>query len=237
METVDKKIALGSWVSTSEPTEWIAARTDQLLQGLTKSVGASGWELSLPSGASEDPDAPIRRVPWEGDKRALVAKCPVSASFRSASLDEGYALHLYGQTPDECSVKVRVRAGDSSLGKRTPGHTVHVEFVAPARFAIPDDVAGTLVHSIVVAFDPQTASQVDVGIVELARRGGWKVVPSYRLWLRHDVLVDAALPAGMTSERVGEGWLYTVPDDVAREQVVALHEEFRVLNGLDTLPH
>ena len=238
MESVDKKIVLASWVAASEPVEWIAARTEQLLEGLTRSLGVPHWEMSLPSAASDDPASLMhRRVRWEGDKNALVARCPVSARFGSAGPDEGYSLHLYGRTSHMHSVKIRVRAGDSSKGKRQPSHSVHIEVVASEGYTVPHDLAGTMIGVVVAAFEPLVASQVDIGIVELARRGGWMVSPSYRLWLADDVLSGAVVPAEMTSERVGEGWLYTVADDVEPERVVAIHEDFRAMNGLDLLPH
>jgi hypothetical protein len=114
---------------------------------------------------------------------------------------------------------------------------VQVEVSAFEGKSVPDGTAEALVRAVAEEFTPLGVIETSGGVGRLARRGGWAIGASYRLWLRDDVVSDAALPAGMTSDRIGRGWLYTVADDVTPEQVVAVHEQFRAMNGLDVLPH
>jgi len=226
------------WDSVAEPVVWIAEHTDALLQGLSANLGVRQWELLLPSRVAEDPDAPPGGwLPWEGDKAELVARCPLSASFDTAELDEGYSVSVHGRTADNDYVRVRVNAGSVTLGRRVPEHSVSVEVAAPEGDKVSETVAEPMVRAVAESFNPRAVSRIDRAANKIARRSGWHIRPSSLLWLRDDVLDAPVLPKGITAERVGSGWLYVAPRSWSAEELVAAHEELRSLNGIDVVPH
>ncbi|MEZ3161698.1 hypothetical protein AB1K54_14310 [Microbacterium sp. BWT-B31] len=187
--------------------------------------------------ADEEEDWSSTRVAWEGDRPGLVRRCPESTTVESDRVHEGYTLNLYAGTPRGEIVVMRVRAGGDLLGRRVPLHSVQVEVMAARGETAPDGVTESLVRAVAEVLAPLKVTETSSGVGVFARRGGWKIGPGRELWLHENVLSDGLLSAGMSKERVGQGWLYSVPDDWSVSQVVTAHDEFRELNRLDVLPH
>lgn len=227
-----------SWVTLAETPEWIAERTDELLGRLSARFGVVGWEMLLPTRKIGDPhDVAGRRIPWSGDLASLVQRSPVTAFFDTAAADEGYSFSLHGRTSYGGYVTVAVDAGAHFVGRRIPRHRLSLEIAPQEGDRVDQSVGGVSIEAIAESFDPQLVERIVTTINKLARRTGWQIRPSYLLWLRGDVLSDAVLPVGMSAERVGAGWLYSVPDEWSAERVIAVHEEFRAVNGIEVLPH
>lgn len=238
MGVLDSVNVVGPWASVSEPVEWIVGRVDALVQCLSEELGASGWELTLPSPMTDDPETWNQAsVPWQGDKAALVEQCPSSKTLATDKVHTGYSLHLHARTKSQGQASVHFYAGSAVLGRHVPAHSVHFEVSAARGERVAEGVADALVRAAVDIVNPLKATETKYELGSLARRGGWMIGPAYRLWLRDDVLSSAVLPVGMSAHRVGAGWLYVVPDEWPAERVVEVHEEFREVNGIDVLPH
>ncbi|KJQ55986.1 hypothetical protein [Microbacterium sp. SA39] len=238
MEKLETVNILASWTRVAESPEWIATRTDELLRNLSVALGIDDWHMLLPSRNLDDPEDPGgERVPWAGDLPALVRRSAMTDAFDSVGPDEGYSFGLHGRASTGDDVTVSVDAGDHLVGRRIPRHRLSLELAAADGGKVDDGTAGILIKTAAQSFDPQIVERISPALNKLAGRKGWQIRPSSHLWLHDDVLVDPELPRGMSAERVGSGSLYSVPTDWTHEQVNAVHNDFRALNGIDVLPH
>lgn len=235
----DSVNVIAPWVAVSEPVGWIADRTDELVRRLSAVLGASGWKFIAVTEAPEDLDEPDNvAVPWTGSLEVLVASSEVVLNTPRPDVRGGFSFLVTGETGVGERVSVTVDAGASFVGRRLPRHQVSVQVTAASEGGrVPGGTAEVVVRAVAETFDPAMVDVVSPEVGRLARRGGWLIGPSFRLWLHDGVLSCAVLPEGMSAERVGAGWLYSVPDGWEPGRVVAVHEEFRGLNGLDVLPH
>lgn len=219
------------WVAADESPEWIAARTDALLNRLGSAFDVASWQTP-------------KSVRWQGSSEALadiVRGCVVrdKPTVENPSGEPfpagGYKLMLYGATA-QVGIEVRIVAGSITPGRRIPGHTVTIDVRELVPGSVTSDVADLLCASVVDTFDPAMVKLSDSPVNRLARRGGWKIGVGYRLWLHADVGAITELADGLTSTPLATGTLISAPDDWSAEQVVAAITQTLTANDLDEVP-
>ncbi len=65
--------------------------------------------------------------------------------------------------------------------------------------------------------------------------GDWSIDPGYEVWLNDLVGTIKSVPEGISTERLGNGTLFTLPPDWSSKQVVAVWDEFLTANGLSEI--
>lgn len=216
------------WVATAESPEWIALRTQALLDELRSSFDIAYWQTT---------DG--RR--WEGGPAAL-ADLVRSKATRDPDVSdqsppaEGYSFTVSGAGP-RVGMHVRIAAGAATLGRRHPNHTLTIdlrEMVANGATAADGDAACA---ATATAWHPSTLALYDPPVNSSARRGGWKIPVGYRTWVSSNVGSISQVADGLTSTELAGGTLISAPDDWPADRVVTAMTATLAANGLEEVPH
>lgn len=220
-------VVMARWERPGEPVDWIAERTDFLLERVSAVVGVSAWTLAqggeLWSGSAE--------------QKVDIVRSKVSTGGNGKpQLVDGYSFSVY--SPNRApQVTLRTSAGGLGAGRREPAQKCHVQ-VDPFGFPVLTAAQGdALVAAMVDAWSPLSVVLSTGSLNALARRGMWKISAGYRLWLSDEVGPVGAVAEGVTKSRLAGGWLLSVPDEWDAQRVVDAMAVTRELNGLDELPH
>ncbi|WP_271986446.1 hypothetical protein [Pseudoclavibacter terrae] len=213
------------WARLGASPEWIAQRTDVLVQRLSESLRLTGWQV-------------VGGGDWEGteEQKVAVVAAHVNSGSGQAQLGDGYSFSLFASNA-AVHVRLHTQAGSDRVGRRLPSHSsmLHVSPTGPG--AVSGEQGEAMVEAMVEAWSPL---QVDLSIPDLfkiARRGGWKIPPANRLWLAAEVGAADEAAEGVAVSRLGDGTLFSAPDDWDAQRVVDAMAETRERNGLDVLPH
>ena len=214
------------WTHTSETPEWIAARGDAVRRVLADLFGIERWTINA-------------EAPWEGDEAdlaELVRARPVSEAMGVPDPKQGYGVGLHGKGPI-ATAGVHINAGTAWIGRRLPAHVAHVDVFAAPDAPLPDGYEQTIIAAMAEHFDAIQVDQSDLEVFRLSKRGGWKIPLAYRLWLHDTVGAITAVADGVSTIRLGNGTLLSMPDHWEPQQVVDAALHTLELNGLDKLPH
>lgn len=216
---------LASWARTDETPEWIAQRTDVLLNRVGELLGLGPWALV---GGGE----------WAGDAtgKAELVRARVNAGSGQAQIGDGYVLSTFARS-QAVEVTAYTEAGRARVGRRLPTNTSLLDVRQTVPGALSAAQGDGLVAAMVEAWAPLSVSLSTVEVNRLARRGGWAVGPAYRLWLADEVGPIRQTADGVLASRLGEGTLLSVPGDWNAQRVVEAMEATRGLNDIDVLPH
>ena len=116
-------------------------------------------------------------------------------------------------------------------------HSAYVELFAAPEAPLPDGYEQVIIAAMAEHFDALMVTQANRDVFRANDRGGWQIVPAYRLWLHDTVGSITTVAEGVTTTRLGNGTLLSVPDDWEPQQVVDATLRTLELNGLDELPH
>ncbi|WP_293002709.1 hypothetical protein [Mycobacterium sp.] len=228
----DDAFLRGFWVATSETPEWIADRTDALLEALGVACGIRAWvtyEGDRWEGGPHELADIVRRFPAR-DR-------PTAADPDGESLPgEGYSFIVSGPGAG-VDVEVRVAAGSVALASRLPMHTLSIKLRQKTPGAVTGELGDSVCAATVSAWQPATMKLTDSAVNRTARRGNWKIGVGYRTWISAEVGSISQVADGLTASELAGGTLISAPDDWPAEQVVAAMTETLSANGLDEVPH
>lgn len=215
------------WARTSESPEVIAERSTAFVDSFAEQWGPYPWSVA---------NGPR----WQGTTEELADLVRARASTAARGTpdpDDGYALPLTSRQPDIFG-GLGVHAGTNVISRRLPTHHADLTLTSTSSdSAVPVELGDAAVRSLVTAFDPLMVSLTTGELNGLARRGGWKIPPAYRLWLHNDVGPIHHLFDGVTATPLGNGTLLTVPDDWPPEPVIEAILNTLTYNNLDEIPH
>jgi hypothetical protein len=214
------------WVATGESAEWIAQRTDALLQQLQSAFDVAYWRTS-------------KDQRWEGSPDALA---DIVRGFVGTGIDgdpepeNGYVFSVAGAGP-RVAPRIRVSAGSISTGGRLPSHHLTVELREMYSGAITAQDGDVVCAAVAQAWGPAMFALADDLVRKAARRGNWKIGIGYRTWISSEVGAVNQVADGLTATELAGGTLISAPDDWPAERVVAAMAETLSINGLDEVPH
>lgn len=220
------------WLATSESPEWIAARTDALLNALSHVFGVNSWQT-------------YKGDIWEGSpetladivRRFIVRDRPTADDPDGEAIPEsGYSFIISG-VGQGIELDVRVSAGSKALGSRLPMHTLWIRLrdIAPA--LLTTEMCDDLCAAVIRSWEPATAVFSDDPVRQLARRGNWKIGVGYRTWISAEVGTVTHLVDTLTATELAGGTLISAPDDWPATRVVEAVTATLRENGLDEVPH
>lgn len=215
------------WMRADEPVSWIASATDAFLRGISELTGVSRWTLLDGDNWPQDQTMIERAV------RSNVARDENDRLLPK----EGYDLFLRGAT-DDLGLEVMISAGDITLGRNLPMHTLSVRPLPKRGFRPSSSFFDDLVELAVRCWDPIL---VDVAGAETSklwgRRGGWSIRPGWRLWLSDEIGPITETAEGATATRLHNGTVIAVPDEWEPQRVVDVVGDTIRVNGLTEIPH
>jgi len=225
IQWAERAVVSAIWTRTAESPAWIAGRLDDFARAVGQDLAISSWDAG--------------GMQWSGDAASLeqiVVANPDTSATGERRTDDGYLVSLSGEN-DRVFSSITASAGDAVLGTRRPLHHLHATIQARDVSVIDTQLGNSLVTHAVLAFDPIAAYLTTSHVNLVARRGGWKIPPAYRLWLHDTVGPITTVAEGVTTTRLSNGTLLSVPDDWEPQQVVDATLRTLELNGLDELPH
>ncbi|MEZ0364203.1 hypothetical protein ACAG26_10950 [Mycobacterium sp. pUA109] len=217
------------WVATGESPEWIAARTNSLIQQLRHLFDIEHWRT-------------LDDEPWEGSEGELVRIVRSYVSVNDAyeppqpEPESGYRIWLSGEGP-RVRIRVEINAGAISPGGRIPLHHLTVRIHEQTPGDITSEAADAVCAAVASTWNPAYAKLTDSATNSLARRGGWKIGVGYRTWISSDVGTVSHLGDQLSSTELAGGTLISAPDDWPAARVVEAMTATLRENGMDEVPH
>ena len=190
-----------TWDRGDEPVEWIAARMDVFVRGLTDLLGIHGWRDAY-------------RNPWPQDEEAqrrFVRSSPVVIEDEVRP-EFGYSVSLYA--PDAPEPSLTIDAGEPrSPEDRIPTHGGGITFDPAYGPTPPRETVDDLVALAVRAWQPQVVAWTTASVVQESGRHGWDVPAGYRVWISSDVGTVTETADGITARPLEGGTLISAPDE------------------------
>ncbi|SIB66702.1 hypothetical protein [Mycobacteroides abscessus] len=219
------------WAATGEPAEWIAARTDAMLDALKSAFDVPEWRLT-------------NGQRWEGSPDALTEivlghpVCELDGGDETGDPipGEGYAFTVSG-VGTRVAPRVRVAAGNAVAGRRLPTHNLVLELREMYLGAVTAADGDAVCAAIAEVWQPGMLVLSDDPVRQLARRGNWKIGVGYRTWISKEVGEINHLVDLLSATELAGGTLISAPDDWPASRVVEAMTATLRENGLDEVPH
>lgn len=228
---MDQAVVTAVWARPGESPERIAQRIDLMVQRIGEELPLDDWELPVPP--------PRQPVPWPGGPAGaelLRAGGPSDEVNEAARELFGFSFSLAAQT-NQLGLHAMISAGGSHPGYRTPLHVCLVDFLPmDVGMLVPED-GDAVLSACVEAWEPLFATLSSAQLNRIARRGGWRLPPGYRVWVSDELGPVTRAAEGVQAQRFGAGTLLWADDELAPERVVACMLDTFRLNGLDEVPH
>ncbi|WP_199178330.1 hypothetical protein [Mycobacterium hubeiense] len=220
------------WVATGESPEWIASRTDALLNALGPVVGVTAWTTHTGDRWEGPPDDLAEIV-----RRFVVRDRPTASSPEGEPMpEEGYSFVVSG-SGTKVDVEVRVTAGSQVLAARLPMHTLSIKLREKVPGGITGDLGDAVCAAVASTWRPSNLKLTDSATNSTARRGGWKIGVGYRTWISSEVGKVDHVAEGLTVTELAGGTMISAPDDWPAQRVVEAMTATLVANGLDEVAH
>ncbi|WJR32403.1 hypothetical protein P3F83_17995 [Mycobacteroides immunogenum] len=217
------------WVAADESPEWIADRTDVLVQQLRELFGIEQWRA-------------LNGETWEGSRTDLAQivrnYVVVDDAYDppQAEPESGYRLWIKGECP-RVQVRVEVTAGAIHPGTRIPLHHLMIRINERTPEIVTSGAMDRVCNSIARVWQPSCIDMADMAVIRTARRGDWKIGVGYRTWISTEVGTVTHLVDRLTATELAGGTLISAPDDWPASRVVEAVTATLRENGLDEVPH
>ncbi|NOS01132.1 hypothetical protein HGK63_13305 [Mycobacteroides abscessus] len=217
-----------TWVAAGESPEWIADRTDALIQQLHQLFGIDQWRAlngEIWSGSATDLAEIVRSYVVYGDDEP-----------RQPEPESGYRVWVMGESA-AVSIRVEVTAGAIHPGGRIPLHHLAVRIQEREAGGVTSETANAVCAAVAEIWNPASLKLTDSATNSLARLGGWKIGVGYRTWISAEVGTVSHLVDLLTATELAGGTLISAPDDWPASRVVEAMTATLRENGLDEVPH
>lgn len=226
MSRADDELTLGGfWARPSERATVVANRIMSFVHELSGTMDATTWSIHL-----------SKVMPWNGSRDQLARMLdenPFRDEHGVIHPDLGFAPISLCANLHGVEVETIFSAGSDFSGSRVPDHRMYARMVKsnPTTIAVYDHV----LRAFVLAFDPLSAARSTREVGTMARRSGWRFLLGYQVFL-HDLVGPLAdVPTAFTTERLGNGTLYILPEDYSARDVVDTWQQLLDANDMDAI--
>lgn len=221
--TPDDILVHGTWHREGESPKWMAERLFVFMSSIARVEPSVTWRANHWS--------------WDGSKASLAslfAEHPYLAEDGSPSPSSGFENFCLTCRTQEASIAFSVWGGASIVGRNMPEHRFSISEFRGSSTDIKRLCIASL-RAFAIAFDPmqiRMTTRTAYRKWKEWKRGSWSIGPGYEVWLNDLAGPVVTLPGEISTERLGNGTLFTLPDDWSSTQVVTAWDELLRVNGL-----